>query len=109
MLARGDIHDDVLAVRIVTVAGVLVSPDLKLATISVSPLGGAGGREVLAALNNNRRYIRGEIARQINLKFAPDIRFRLDDGLDAALRIDELLDSPEVRRDTGAASRRKTD
>jgi ribosome-binding factor A len=109
MLARGDIHDDVLAARIVTVAGVIVSPDLKLATIAVSPLGGGGGAEVLTALNSNRRYIRGEIARRINLKFAPDIRFRLDDGLEAALRIDAILDSQEVRRDTGAPSRRKID
>jgi ribosome-binding factor A len=102
MLVRGDIHDDVLSRVVVTVSDVAVSPDLKMATIHVLPLGGGDIAPVIEALHNHRRYIRGEVARAINLKFAPDIRFRADDSFDARSRIDRLLDSPEVRRDTGA-------
>jgi ribosome-binding factor A len=54
---------------------------------------------VLAALDHNRKFLRGEIARRVNLKFAPDIRFRLDERFDEAERIDKLLRSPSVKRD----------
>jgi ribosome-binding factor A len=54
---------------------------------------------VLAALDRNKRYLRGEIARRVNLKFTPDIRFRIDERFDEAERIEQLLRSPQVRRD----------
>jgi ribosome-binding factor A len=63
------------------------------------PLGGRDGAEVLAALERNKRFLRGEIARHVNLKFAPDIRFRIDERFDEAERIEKLLRTPEVRRD----------
>jgi ribosome-binding factor A len=63
------------------------------------PLGGRDAQAVLAALDHNRKFLRGEIARRVNLKFAPDIRFRLDERFDEAERIDKLLRSPSVRRD----------
>ena len=100
MLARSEIHDDTLAEHVVTVPEVRISPDLKVATIYIMPLGGEDVKPVLAALDRHKRFIRGEIASAINLKFAPDIRFRFDESFDEATRIDALLDSPAVRRDT---------
>lgn len=100
MLARGDIHDDVLASHVVTVPEVRLSPDLKLATAYIMPLGGADVAPVLKALEANKRYIRGEIAHSVNLKYAPDIRFRQDESFAEAERIDALLESDKVRQDT---------
>ena len=99
MLVRGEIHDDVIASHVITISEVRMSPDLKLATIYVMPLGGQDLGPVLEALGDNRRFIRGELARAVNLKFAPDIRFRADESFEEATRIDRLLDSPEVRQD----------
>lgn len=100
MLARGDIHDDVLAKHVVTVPEVRLSPDLKLATAYVMPLGGQDVAPVLKALDSHKRYIRGEIAHRVDLKYAPDIRFRQDESFAEAARIDALLDSDKVRQDT---------
>ncbi|MGE3067222.1 MAG: 30S ribosome-binding factor RbfA [Hyphomicrobiaceae bacterium] len=99
MLTRGEIHDDVIAAHVITVPEVRLSPDLRLATIYVLPLGGADAGPVLAALDRNKRFIRGEIAHAVNLKFAPDIRFRRDETFEEAERIDRLLASGAVRRD----------
>jgi ribosome-binding factor A len=99
ILSRGEVHDPVLEGHVVTVPEVRMSPDLRSATIFVMPLGGRDAKEVLAALERNRRYLRGEIARRVNLKFAPDIRFRIDERFDEAERIEKLLRTPAVRRD----------
>lgn len=99
MLTRGDIHDDVLATHVITISEVRMTADLKLATVFVMPLGGDDIEPVLKALEENRRFIRSELARAINLKFAPDVRFRADKSFDEGYRIDRLLDSPAVRRD----------
>jgi ribosome-binding factor A len=85
----------------ITVPEVRMSPDLRLATIYIMPLGGRDEQKVLDALEANKRFMRGEIAQRINLKFAPDIRFRIDDRFDEAERIEKLLRTPEVRRDLG--------
>ena len=100
MLVRGEIHDDTLGNYVITIPEVRLSPDLKLATIFIMPLGGADPKPVLAALDRHKKYIRGEVAGAVNLKFAPDVRFRFDDTYDAANRMDQLLDSPKVRQDT---------
>ena len=100
MLARGDIHDDVLAKHVVTVPEVRLSPDLKLATCYIMPLGGQDVPAVLKALDANKKYLRGEIAHRVNLKYAPDLRFRADESFAEAERIDALLDTEAVRRDT---------
>lgn len=97
MLTRGDVPG--LGLTPVTVTGVRMSPDLKLATAYVMPLGGKGLEGVLKALEEHRREIRLEIAHAVNLKFAPDIRFRADDSFDAGLAIDKILNSPRVKRD----------
>jgi ribosome-binding factor A len=99
MLVRGDVHDPVIETHMITVPEVHMSPDLRLATIYVTPLGGRDVEEVLAALDNNKRYIRGEISRRVNLKFAPEIRFRIDERFDEAERIGKLLRTPAVQRD----------
>ena len=99
ILARGDVHDPVIEAHRITVPLVRMSPDLRLATVYVMPLGGEHEKDVLAALDRNKRYLRGEIAHRVNLKFAPDIRFRIDEGFDEAERIERLLRSPQVRRD----------
>jgi ribosome-binding factor A len=70
-----------------------------MATIYVMPLGGKDTEAVLAALDRNKKFLRGEIAHRVNLKFAPDIRFILDERFDEAERIDKLLRTPAVRRD----------
>ncbi len=101
MLSRGDVHDPVIEAHMITIPEVHMSPDLRLATIYVMPLGGRDEQAVIAALDRNKRYVRGEIARRVNLKFAPDIRFRLDESFDEADRIAKLLQTPEVKRDLG--------
>jgi len=99
MLSRGDIHDPVVETHMITVPEVRMSPDLRLATIYVMPLGGRDEKEVVDALERNKRYVRGEIAKRVNLKFAPEIRFRVDERFDEAERIEKLLRTPVVQRD----------
>lgn len=99
MLTRGEVHDPVIETHMITVPEVRMSPDLRLATIYVMPLGGRDATDVVAALERNKRYIRGEIARRVNLKFAPEIRFRVDERFDEAERIEKLLRTPVVQRD----------
>jgi ribosome-binding factor A len=99
LLTRGDVHDPVLQNHLITVPEVRMSGDLRLATIYVMPLGGKDTEEVLAALDRNKKFLRGVIARRVNLKFAPDIRFRIDERFDEAERIEKLLRTPRVRRD----------
>jgi ribosome-binding factor A len=103
MLTRGEVHDPVLETHLVTIPEVRMTADLRLATIYVMPLGGRDKTDVIAALDRNKRFLRGEIARRINLKFAPDIRFLLDERFDEAERIEKLLRTPAVRRDLDGA------
>src|ERR1700684_1984893 len=103
MLSRGDIHDPVIETHMITVPEVRMSPDLRLATIYVMPLGGRDAKDVLDALERNKRYVRGEISKRVNLKFAPEIRFRIDERFDEAERIEKLLRTPDVQRDLDAA------
>ncbi|MCC5977449.1 MAG: 30S ribosome-binding factor RbfA [Salinarimonas sp.] len=104
VLQRGDIADDVLTTHIVTVPEVRMSPDLKLATAYVMPMGGQDEKTVLAALERHRKLLRAEVARRVNLKFAPELRFRRDETFDEADRIDALLRTEEVRRDLDASA-----
>jgi len=99
MLMRGDVHDPTIETHMITVPEVSMSPDLRLATIYVMPLGGRDAKPVIDALERNKKFLRGEIARRINLKFAPEIRFRFDERFDEAERIEKILRTPAVRRD----------
>jgi ribosome-binding factor A len=99
LFARGDIEDEALAGAVVTVPEVRMTPDLKIANAYVMPLGGTHAEEIVAALNRHRKFIRGRVAPLIDLKFAPEIRFFVDDTFEEAGRIDALLRSDRVRRD----------
>ena len=99
MLSRGDIHDPVIEGHMITVPELRMAADLRLATVYLMPLGGRDEKDVIAAFYRNKRYIRGEIARRVNLKFAPEIRFRVDERFDEAERIEKLLRTPQVQRD----------
>jgi ribosome-binding factor A len=99
MLTRGEVHDPVIEGHLITVPEVQMTADLRLATIYVMPLGGRDTDAVLAALERNKKFLRGEIAHRVNLKFAPEIRFRIDERFDEAERIEKLLRTPAVRRD----------
>lgn len=99
LLAQGAVHDAALEGHIITVPEVKMSPDLKLATVYVMPLGGRDTEVVLKALAQNKPFIRSAVARRVNLKFAPDLRFRIDERFDEAERIEKLLRTPAVQRD----------
>ena len=99
MFQRGDVEDDALHGAVITVPEVRMSNDLKIATASIMPLGGQHAEEIVAALNRHRKFIRGRVAPQINMKFAPEVRFHVDDTFEEASRIDSLLRSEKVQRD----------
>ena len=105
VLQRGDIQDPVLGTHVVTVPEVRMSPDLKLATAYVMPLGGQDEAPVIAALDRHKKILRQEVARRVNLKYAPELRFRRDETFDEAARIDQLLRSEKVQRDLETAPR----
>ena len=99
LLSRGVVDDPVLAGHVITVPDVRMSPDLKLATAYVMPLGGRDVKAVVEALDRNRKVLRSEVAQRISMKFAPDIRFKVDNSFDYGAKIDAILDSPQVKRD----------
>lgn len=99
MLQRGEIIDPVLENATITVPEVRMSPDLKLASCYVMPLGGQNAEEIVAALNHHHRFIRGAIGHQIDLKYAPDFRFFVDETFEEADRIESILRSERVQRD----------
>ena len=109
LLSQGHVHDAALEGRIITVPEVRMSNDLKLATVYVMPLGGHDTEIVLKALATNKTFIRSAVARSVNLKFAPDLRFRIDERFDEAERIEKLLRTPAVQRDLQSDSQTDSD
>ncbi len=99
ILTRGEVADPVIESHVVTVAEIRMSPDLKHATCFVEPLGGGDAEAVVAALEKHRKYLRGQISRRVDLKFSPELHFRLDTRFDDDRRIDDLLKSDTVIRD----------
>src|ERR671916_2328594 len=99
ILMRGDVHDETLASHLVSVTEVRMSPDLRHATVFVKPLLGSDEAEVLAALKKHVRYLRGEVARRVNTKYAADLRFVADESFDEGGKIDTLLRAPKVAQD----------
>ena len=89
-------QDEVLTKNVITIPEVRMSPDLKLATAYVMPLGGRDEAAVIKALDKNKKILRQEVARRVNLKFAPDLRFLRDESFDEAARIDALLRTEQV-------------
>lgn len=96
---RGEVHNDDLARHSLTVGEVRVSADLRVATAYVLPLGGSGGEEALKALNKSRGEIRHLIVREMTLKFAPELRFMLDETFDRMDNMRRLLADERVQRD----------
>ena len=100
VLARGDVHDPDLNRMSITVGEVRTSPDLKAATAYVLPLGGQGRDEVIGLLARNKGELRRLVARKLTLKFAPELRFQLDETFDQMDQTREMLSRAEVVRDT---------
>jgi len=101
ILARGDVHDDVLAKAYVTVTEVRMSPDLRHATAFVKPLLGKDEEAVLKALRTNTAYLQSEVARRVNTKYAAKLKFLTDESFDEGSYIEALLRDPRVARDLG--------
>jgi len=99
IFAQEGVHDPVLEGHMLTFPEVRMTPDLRQATIYVMPLGGRDAKVVITALNKNKRWIRGALAKRVEMRYMPDLHFRTDDRFDEAERIDKLLRSPEVARD----------
>lgn len=100
VLQRGEVRDDVIEKTVISISEVRMSPDLKIATAYVTPLGVTDHDAVIGALNRNAKYIRGRLGSQLRqMKYMPEVRFRNDTSFDNYKKIDELLRSPEVSRD----------
>ncbi len=99
VLARGDVHDPDLGRMSITVGEVRTSPDLRYATAFVLPLGGQGRDEALAALRRNKGELRHLVSKNLTLKFAPDLKFEIDDTFDRMDATRKLLAEEHVRRD----------
>lgn len=99
-IERGELRDPALA-QPITVTEVRISPDLKNATAFVTPLGGgeAETKEILEALKRAKGFLRRIVARELSLRYAPEISFERDASFDEAGHIDMILHSPEVARD----------
>ena len=109
VLARGDVHDTDLNRLSITVGEVRTSPDLKIATAYVLPLGGRGQDEVIGLLARNKGELRRLVAKKLTLKFSPDLRFQLDETFDRMDETREMLNRDDVRRDTGGTEAGETD
>lgn len=99
VLMRGDVHDPDLNRISITVGEVRTSPDLKVATAYVTPLGGQGAEEMLAALRRNKGELRHLVSRALTLKFAPELRFRLDETFDRLDETRRMFADERVQRD----------
>lgn len=102
VLARGDVHDPELNRMSITVGEVRASPDLKIATAYVLPLGGEGQDDVLKLLARNKGELRRMVSKKLTLKFAPDLRFQLDKTFDQMDETRRMLSQETVRRDAEA-------
>ncbi len=100
VLQRGEVRDDVIEATVISISEVRMSPDLKIATAYVTPLGVSDHSVVIDALNRNAKFIRGRLGPQLRqMKYMPEVRFRDDTSFDNYKKIDDLLRSPEVSRD----------
>lgn len=99
ILARGDVHDDILTAHPVSVTEVRMSPDLRHATIFVKPLLGRDEEAVLKALRTNTAYLQKTVAEKVRMKYAAKLKFLADESFDEASHIDALLKDPKVARD----------
>ena len=99
IFSRGEVLDEVIESHSLTVPEVRMSPDLKVATCYIMPLGGGEAGAVVKHLEHHKKFLRGEVTKRVSLRYMPELRFREDTSFEASSRIDELLASPEVARD----------
>jgi ribosome-binding factor A len=99
LLARGDVHDDVLQSHLVSITEVRMSPDLRHATVFVKPLLGQDEEAVLKALRQNTAFLQREVAHRVRMKYAAELKFVADESFDEGAHIDRLLRSEKVARD----------
>lgn len=102
IIARGDVHDDVLATHPVSITEVRMSPDLRHATVFVKPLLGRDEEAVLKALRTNTAYLQKTVASKVRMKYAAKLKFLADESFDEASHIEKLLRDPKVARDLAA-------
>ena len=103
VLQRGEVRDDLIEKTVISISEVRMSPDLKIATAYVTPLGVKDHDSVIAALNKHAKFIRGRLGNQLRqMKYMPEVRFRDDTSFDNYQKIDALLRSPAVQRDLEA-------
>lgn len=101
IIAGNHLSDPDLAGRMVTVTLVKISPDLRNATIFITPFGGGEAEKLVRALNRAGGYFRGELAHAVEMRVSPQLRFKIDDSFEEAGRIEKLLHDPVVRADIG--------
>ena len=100
VLQRGEIQDEILENSIISISEVSMSPDLKIATAYIAPLGGGDAKPIIKALAANAKFIRGRLSPHLNqMKYMPEFRFREDTSFENYSKIDTLLHQPEVMRD----------
>jgi ribosome-binding factor A len=99
LLARGEVHDDVLQSHLVSVTEVRMSPDLRHATVFVKPLLGQDEEAVLKALRQNTAFLQREVAHRVRTKYAAKLKFISDESFDEGTHIDRLLRNPKVAQD----------
>lgn len=105
ILQRGEVRDDLIESTVISISEVRMSPDLKIATAYVTPLGVADHTDIIAALNRHAKFMRGRLGPQLRqMKYMPELRFRDDTSFDNYQKIDALLRSPEVQRDLGPSN-----
>lgn len=110
VLQRADVRDDLLQAAVFSISEVRMSPDLKIATAFVSPIGAADADAVVEALNRHARFIRGRLSPSLRqMKYMPEVRFRLDTSFENFAKIDRLLKSPEVARDLDDGENRENE
>jgi ribosome-binding factor A len=101
LLARGEVHDEILTSHSVSVTEVRMSPDLRHATVFIKPLLGTNEEAVLKALRTNTAYFQKEVAGRVSMKYAAKIKFLSDESFDQATHIESLLSAPKVQQDLG--------
>ncbi|ADY63074.1 MULTISPECIES: 30S ribosome-binding factor RbfA [Rhizobium/Agrobacterium group] len=105
ILQRGEVRDDLIEGTVISISEVRMSPDLKIATAYVTPLGVADHTDIITALNRHAKFMRGRLGPQLRqMKYMPELRFRDDTSFDNYQKIDALLRSPEVQRDLGPSN-----
>lgn len=110
VIQRGEVRDEAIEGTVISISEVRMSPDLKIATAFVAPLGAKDDQAIIKALAKNAKFIRGRVSGALRqMKYMPEFRFRLDTSFDNMARIDALLRSPEVARDLDEGEDMKDD